>query len=173
MGVSGLVASVCSVPAAGWRDGTRGLGPRDIAMNVALPEVDGRILARAVSFKGRAERDPLTETDIVTYRPVADRVAFTCALAANWARLAETPVAERRVALVLANYPTRDGRMGNGGGLDVPAVTGRVLAALGLAGYDVDGAPAAGAELIARLAAGPTNDLAALAERADVVRVRP
>ena len=102
----------------------------------------------------------------MTYRPVADRVAFTCALAANWARLAETPVAERRVALVLANYPNRDGRMGNGVGLDVPAATVQVLAALGLAGYDVDGAPADGAELIARLAAGPTNDLAALAERA-------
>ncbi len=149
----------------GWRAGAHGLSARDIAMNVALPEVDGRILARAVSFKGRAERHPLTETDIVTYRPVADRVAFACQLAANWARLAETPVAERRVALVLANYPNRDGRMGNGVGLDVPAATVRVLAALDQAGYGVHEAPADGAELIARLAAGPTNDSAALPER--------
>src|SRR5262249_38486027 len=29
-----------------WRDGTQGLGPRDLAMNVALPEIDGRILSR-------------------------------------------------------------------------------------------------------------------------------
>ena len=149
-----------------WRAGAHGLSARDIAMNVALPEVDGRILAGAVSFKGRALRDPLTETDIVTYRPVADRVAFACQLAANWARLAAAPVAERRVAVVLANYPNRDGRMGNGVGLDVPAATARVLAVLGLAGYDVAGAPAAGAEVIARLAAGPTNDLATLPERA-------
>ena len=35
-----------------WRSGTRGLGARDLAMNVALPEIDGRILSRAVSFKG-------------------------------------------------------------------------------------------------------------------------
>ena len=36
----------------------RGLGPRDLAMHVALPEVDGRIGAVAVSFKHAGERDP-------------------------------------------------------------------------------------------------------------------
>src|SRR6266446_3600829 len=58
-----------------WRSGTRGLGPRDLAMNVALPEMDGRILSRAVSFKAPTEllngRDPETEADLVGYRPVA------------------------------------------------------------------------------------------------------
>jgi cobaltochelatase CobN len=43
-----------------WRTGTRGLGPRDLAMNVALPEIDGRILSRAVSFKAPLGRDPDT-----------------------------------------------------------------------------------------------------------------
>ncbi|MCK5623260.1 MAG: cobaltochelatase subunit CobN, partial [Alphaproteobacteria bacterium] len=73
-----------------WREGTRGLSARDIAMNVALPEVDGRVLARAVSFKGRARRDDATEADVVEYIPVADRADFTAALAANWARLRRT-----------------------------------------------------------------------------------
>src|SRR5262249_36718979 len=58
-----------------WRAGTRGLDARDLAMNVALPEVDGRILARAVSFKRAARRDPLTEADLVDYAPVANRIA--------------------------------------------------------------------------------------------------
>src|SRR5436309_2957933 len=40
-----------------WRAGTRGLGPRDLAMNVALPEIDGRVLSRAVSFKEALGRD--------------------------------------------------------------------------------------------------------------------
>jgi len=31
------------------------ISPRDIGMNVALPEVDGRIISRAVSFKGKPE----------------------------------------------------------------------------------------------------------------------
>ena len=140
-----------------WDSGTRGLGARDIAMNVALPEVDGRVLSRAVSFKGAARRDALTETDIVAYEPVADRVAFVSALAAGWARLAATPPPRRRVALVLANYPNRDGRIGNGVGLDTPAAALGVLRALAGAGYTVDGIPAGGNELVARLAAGPTN----------------
>ncbi len=148
-----------------WRLGTRGLSARDIAMNVALPEVDGRILSRAVSFKGLARRDSLTESDIVDYQPRPDRVDFVCQLAAGWAALRRAPAADRRIALVLANYPNRDGRLGNGVGLDTPAATVNVLEALADDGYTVDGVPANGDRLIERLAAGPTNDIAALAKR--------
>ena len=122
-----------------WRAGSRGLHPRDLAMNVALPEIDGRILSRAVSFKAPLGRDPETEIDLVGYRPVADRVAFVADLARNWARLRERPRAERRVALILANYPNRDGRIGNGVGLDTPASALAILRALAEAGYRVGG----------------------------------
>ena len=47
---------------AAWRAGTRGLSARDLAMNVALPEVDGRVLSRAVAFKTRRRFDPATES---------------------------------------------------------------------------------------------------------------
>ena len=40
-----------------WESELNGLSGRDIAMNVALPEVDGRILSRAVSFKGESFYD--------------------------------------------------------------------------------------------------------------------
>jgi cobaltochelatase CobN len=140
-----------------WREGARGLSARDIAMNVALPEVDGRVIARAVSFKGRARRDPATETDIVTYDPAPDRVRFVSDLAAAWARLRRTPAPERRVAIVLANYPNRDGRVGNGVGLDTPAGVVAVLQAMRAAGYAVEGVPEDGNALIARLLEGPTN----------------
>lgn len=151
--------------AASWRDGTQGLPARDIAMNVALPEVDGRIVSRAVSFKGVARRDPLTEADIVAYEPEADRVAFVAELAANWVRLRRTPPAERRVAVVLANYPNKDGRIGNGVGLDTPASAIAVLRALARAGYRVEDIPDDGNALIARLTDGPTNDTRALPQR--------
>jgi cobaltochelatase CobN len=141
----------------GWRDGTNGLGPRDIAMNVALPEVDGRIITRAISFK-TARRDEATQCDIAGHGPVGDRVAFVAKLAANWARLRRKPEAERRVALVLANYPNRDGRMGNGVGLDTPAATVEVLRGLKAAGYDLDHMPEGGNALMAHLQAGVTND---------------
>jgi cobaltochelatase CobN len=145
-----------------WRAGTRGLGPRDLAMNVALPEMDGRILARAVSFKAPPDglpngRDPETEADLVGYRPVADRVAFVADLARNWARLRAKPPAERRVAIILANYPNRDGRIGNGVGLDTPQSAIAILRALSAAGYRTGDMPQDGASLIERLLAGPTN----------------
>jgi cobaltochelatase CobN len=140
-----------------WRAGSRGLHPRDLAMNVALPEIDGRILSRAVSFKAPLGRDPETEIELAGYRPVADRVAFVADLARNWARLKERRPAERRVALILANYPNRDGRIGNGVGLDTPASALAILRALAAAGYRVEEIPEDPAALIERLTAGPTN----------------
>jgi cobaltochelatase CobN len=147
---------------ASWRAGTQGLGPRDLAMNVALPEIDGRVLTRAVSFKappgGLANgRDPETEADLVGYRPVADRIAFVADLARNWSRLKAKSPAERRVAIVLANYPNRDGRIGNGVGLDTPASAVVILKALAAGGYRVADMPETGAALMARLLAGPSN----------------
>ena len=140
-----------------WRSGTRGLGPRDLAMNVALPEIDGRILSRAVSFKAPLGRDPETEADLIGYEPVADRIAFVADLARNWARLRARSPAERRIALVLANYPNRDGRIGNGVGLDTPASVITILQRLAEAGYRIADAPSDPEELIHRLLDGPTN----------------
>ena len=69
----------------------------------------------------------------------AERCRFVAALAAAWVRLARAAPAERRIALVLANYPNRDGRIGNGVGLDTPASTARIMGALADAGYRVEG----------------------------------
>jgi cobaltochelatase CobN len=148
-----------------WRDGVTGLSARDIAMSVALPEVDGRIISRAVSFKVAARRDVETQCDIVSSRPVEDRIAFVADLAANWARLRRKPAEQRHVALILANYPNRDGRLGNGVGLDTPATTAAILSALTEAGYRTESPPADGAALMALLLGGATNDLAARAHR--------
>jgi len=140
-----------------WRDGLYGLSARDIAMNVALPEVDGHVLSRAVSFKGSSRRDERTQTDIITYEPVQDRIDFVCQLAANWADLSRQSAANRRIAIVLANYPNRDGRIGNGVGLDTPQGIVTALYAMKEAGYDTGEIPVNGDALIARLASGPTN----------------
>jgi len=142
----------------GWRAGSQGLGPRDLAMHVALPEVDGRVLSRAVSFKAEAHVDALTECPVVRHRVVPDRVEFVAELAANWSKLRRKPEAERRVAIVLANYPNREGRVGNGVGLDTPAGVLNALRALRDAGYAVRDLPADGAELIARLQAATDEE---------------
>lgn len=140
-----------------WEKSSAGLGARDIAMNVALPEVDGRVMTRAISFKGEAYFDEATQCPITAYRARGDRIAFVADLAANWARLRRTPAAERRVALILANYPNRDGRLANGVGLDTPAATVEALRLLADAGYRVRGAPTDSQTLMRALLAGPTN----------------
>jgi cobaltochelatase CobN len=140
-----------------WRDGTRGLPARDIAMAVALPEVDGRIISRAISFKSTEARDERTEAPIVVQRPVPDRVDFVADLATGWARLRATPANQRRVALILANYPNRDSRIANGVGLDTPASVANIVRALDTAGYDVATAPTDARALMATILAGPTN----------------
>ncbi|MEM7525025.1 MAG: cobaltochelatase subunit CobN, partial [Pseudomonadota bacterium] len=154
-----------------WETGARGLSARDIAMNVALPEVDGRLLTRAVSFKGEAYRDDATECPITAYRARGDRIAFVARLAANWARLAATPAADKKVALILANYPNKDGRLANGVGLDTPAATVGALRSLAGAGFAVTDIPADSADLMARILAGPTNWLTDRAERSGGVRL--
>ncbi|QKQ75256.1 cobaltochelatase subunit CobN [Nostoc sp. TCL240-02] len=141
-----------------WESQFQGLSPRDIGMNVALPEVDGRIITRAVSFKAVQTRNPHLETDVVIYEPVSDRIEFVAKLAANWARLRSKPPQERRIALILANYPNRNGRLANGVGLDTPASCVEILQALHQAGYEVENPPAQGDELIQRLTDGVTND---------------
>ncbi|MBW4553546.1 MAG: cobaltochelatase subunit CobN [Aphanocapsa sp. GSE-SYN-MK-11-07L] len=145
---------------AQWQSEWQGLSPRDMAMNVALPEVDGRIISRAISFKQAQTHHPLLETDVVGYQPIDDRVAFVADLAANWVKLRQTPPADRRIALVLANYPTRDGRLANGVGLDTPASCVEILKALQQAGYDLGDQPlpTTGDDLIQLLTTGITND---------------
>lgn len=85
-------------PKTVWEASQQGLLARDLAMNVALPEVDGRVLSRAVSFKSAQQFDASVEANIVTHEPHPDRVAFVAELAANWVRLKRKPPAERRVA---------------------------------------------------------------------------
>jgi cobaltochelatase CobN len=143
---------------AAWADQTLGLSPRDMAMNVALPEVDGRIITRAVSFKAANQRSSALETDVVTYEAVPDRIEFVADLTAQWVKLKHTPVQDRRIALVLANYPNRDGRLANGVGLDTPQSTVEILHALQRAGYRLGDVPDSGDELIQWLTAGVTND---------------
>jgi cobaltochelatase CobN len=142
-----------------WRSSSQGLSGRDLAMSVVLPELDGRIITRAISFKGLLRRSERAQIDVAQYHVEHDRVTFVAQLAANWVRLAQTPRVERRVALILANYPARDGRLGNGVGLDTPASTIEILRGLAAAGYDLAEIPTDGTQLMQLLAAGVTNEL--------------
>ena len=49
-----------------WQQSDQGLRSRDIAMNIALPEYDGRIISRAISFKELHRRSDLGQMDIIS-----------------------------------------------------------------------------------------------------------
>ena len=136
---------------ADWAASTTGLSVRDLAMSVVTPEFDGRVLARAFAFKERGARDPLTGAFPVRFEADPDRTRFVAALAKRWVHLRRTPPAQKRVALVLANYPGADGRIGNGVGLDTPASTVIILRALRQSGHDLRHVPPDGADLMAQL----------------------
>ncbi|MBV1866038.1 MAG: cobaltochelatase subunit CobN [Rhodobacteraceae bacterium] len=154
-----------------WEEGLSGLSARDIAMNVALPEVDGRILSRAISFKDQAYFDEDTQCPVAAYRARGDRIDFVTQLTANWAKLRTTAEPDRRVGIILANYPNKDGRLANGVGLDTPAGTVAVLDELAEAGYTLRDVPADSAALMAGILAGPTNWLTDRAERSGGVEM--
>ncbi|MFK9095957.1 cobaltochelatase subunit CobN [Pseudomonas guariconensis] len=148
-----------------WESNEQGLGARDLAMHIVLPELDGRIITRPVSFKDLAWRSERSQSDVVCYRAHAERMDFVAELARRWVELARLPNAQKRVALVLANYPTRDGRIGNGVGLDTPGAALNILRALQGQGYPVQGLPDSGTALIHQLLGGVTNDLDHLDQR--------
>ncbi|PZA11303.1 cobaltochelatase subunit CobN [Rhodopseudomonas palustris] len=173
---SGVLASadcpILQVAQAGvtrehWEQSGRGLNPRDLAMHVVLPEVDGRLFAGAVAFKQRGGDADFAPT---VYQPLQDRIDAVADLAQAWVRLRHQPREQRRVAIVLANYPNRDGRLGNGVGLDTPQSLQDLLVTLRSEGYAAGELPSDTAALMEQLQGGPTNELDGRAAREGGVR---
>ena len=145
-----LQAIVSTEPQAMWDERDIGLSPLDMAMNVALPELDGRIITVPVSFK-EAAQNGAAGGDLRRYVPNVEQTEAVASLAARYARLGRTPASERKVAIVLSNYPTKAARLGNAVGLDTPASAINLLNAMRDAGYLVEDIPEDGDELMRRL----------------------
>jgi cobaltochelatase CobN len=161
--LASLDIPVIQAPSAGrsreeWMASAAGLGPYDVTAGVAIPELDGRIVAPAFAFNEVVDDGDDLGTRVRAYRCVPDRVERVAGLALRHARLRHVPPAQRRVAIVLSAYPTKRSRLGNAVGLDTPASALLVLDALRAAGYVVAPSPASGDDLMARLADGLTYD---------------
>ncbi len=142
-----------------WAEAERGLSPADLAMHVVLPEVDGRIMGGVASFKDPGRRDTHLQYSRFAHRADAGRVAAIADRVQGWTRLAATPAAQRRVALILSTYPGKDWNMGHAVGLDAPQSAAAILGDLQGAGYDTGagGAPLQEA-LLQRKTAWPLAD---------------
>jgi len=155
-----VVQAVCATsPAGEWAASAAGLGPTDVAMSVAIPEFDGRVISVPFSFKEVVDHDDILQTPLTAYRTLPDRVARVAGLAVRLGALRHRPAAERRVALVLSAYPTKRSRLGNAVGLDTPASVVDLLLAMRGAGYRIDRVPDDGDALMAELADGLTYDV--------------
>ncbi|NRA41889.1 MAG: cobaltochelatase subunit CobN [Pseudomonadales bacterium] len=141
-----------------WQNYSQGLRARDIAMQVVLPEMDGRVVTRAVSFKAESHWSERCEIAVVRYQAHHERCQFVAELAKRYLSLAAKPNQQKRLAIILANYPTKDGRIGNGVGLDTPNSTVNFLHALADAGYPLDDLPEDGDALIRALLTAVTNN---------------
>jgi cobaltochelatase CobN len=114
-----------------WEASDDGLSPLDAATQVAIPEFDGRIITVPFSFK------EFDEDGLSVYVADDERAARVAGIAVAHARLRHVPPASRRVVLMLSAYPTKHSRIGNAVGLDTPASTVALLAALKEAGYRI------------------------------------
>jgi cobaltochelatase CobN len=135
MGIPIIQAITSGMPREAWEVSLRGLTALDTAINVAIPEFDGRIVSVPLSFKDRSEEAR------GLYAPHADRVARIVGCARSVARLRRLPRSEMRVACVLTNSGAKASQVGNAVGLDAPASLLTLLRAMRRDGYAVDGVP--------------------------------
>ncbi|GIW13193.1 MAG: cobaltochelatase subunit CobN [Tepidiforma sp.] len=130
-----------------WSASVTGAGPLDVAMSVAIPELDGRVIGVPVSFK---ERDA---EGVVRRVLPADRARRLMGLAVRLAALRRKPNAEKRVAIILTNHHAKASRIANAVGLDSPESVVRLLRRMREAGYTVGELPEDGEALMRELMA--------------------
>lgn len=140
-----------------WSSSQRGMGPSDLAMHVVMPELDGRIFTSSVAFKTKIAWDANANHVPTVLQAEPAQIAALAARSAALITLQRTTAADRRVAIILANYPNQDGRLANGVGLDTPQSCADLVAALETHGYQTGSAPITSSDLMALLTAGPTN----------------
>ena len=128
-----------------WQQSSRGMNPLDAAMNVVLPEFDGRIISVPLSFKAQAAGQ---SGDVVEFQPLADRVERIAGLAARFARLHALANSDKRIAFIFTNSNSKASQIGNTVGLDAPASLMHILQAMRVAGYAIGDLPASGTALI-------------------------
>ncbi|MDE1905602.1 MAG: cobaltochelatase subunit CobN [Rhodospirillales bacterium] len=117
-----------------WLASDRGLSPADLAMHVALPEIDGRIFLGAVSFKSANARDKDLQFARNIHRPEPARIEAVARRVTAWVGLGQT--SNRRLAMVLSTYPGRSEQMAHAVGLDALASANEILRHFQKNGYD-------------------------------------
>jgi cobaltochelatase CobN len=141
-----------------WQNSPQGLNPVDLSRCVVLPEFDGDLITVPVGAVEFSETDPLTGAKIIKFEPIPERINKLVRLTVNWAKLRHIPNKDKKVAIILHNYPPRNDTIGHAFGLDVPASVLNLLRALKSVGYSVNSLPESSQQLMDTILTGLTND---------------
>ena len=117
-----------------WEESDTGLSPVEATMMVAIPELDGAIAPSV--FGGRSSASPAGSARDL--RPHPERVRRLAERIERLVRLRKTARRERKVAVVLFNFPPNGGATGTAAFLSVYASLHRVLTAMRAQGYAVE-----------------------------------
>jgi magnesium chelatase subunit H len=115
-----------------WQDSDLGLHPIQVALQIAIPELDGAIEPIIVSG-----RDGATGKAIA----LQDRIEAIAQRAMKWATLRRKPRLQKRVAITVFSFPPDKGNVGTAAYLDVFGSIYEVMKALKTNGYDVEELP--------------------------------
>jgi len=143
---------------ASWAQDPQGVTPLDVNLSISQPELDGVIQGGVVACQTYDERGHYV------YLPVKERIAAVVQRAIKWSKLRHTTVSERKIAIVLHNYPPKNSNIGSAAGLDTPESVLRLLAQMKEEGYLVDTVPDTSAELMDMVTSHMTNDRSMLTD---------
>ncbi len=131
-------------PITQWKESHLGLTPLQTALSVAVPELDGAIEPHV--FAGLEEGSERT-------MPLEAEIGALSARVARWLQLRRKTAAEKKIAVVLFNFPPNLGNAGTAAFLEVFESLYRLMQKLRDEGYRVD-LPASADELRDRLLEG-------------------
>jgi magnesium chelatase subunit H len=116
-----------------WQGDPRGLLPVEATMMVAIPELDGAIWP--MTFGGRSALAAEGQREMMAH---PERAAMLAARVAKLVALRRSKRAERKIAVVIFNFPPNAGAIGTAAFLSVFASLHNTLKAMKEAGYTVD-----------------------------------
>ena len=123
-------------PLEQWQNSERGLLPVEATMMVAIPELDGATVP--MLFGGRANNTAQQTGRSRDMQSHPERAAALAARVDKLITLRHTPRAQRRIAIVLFNFPPNSGATGSAAHLSVFASLQNTLEKLAAEGYTVD-----------------------------------
>jgi len=124
-----------------WLKSERGLSPIEIITQITMPELDGCIEPIIPCGHENVGFDPNIRSDVKTMAPIPDRLDRISKRIHGWLRLRRKENAEKRVAIILYNYPPDDSGIGTSGYLNTMESVKKILTALKDEGYTTDELP--------------------------------